>query len=189
MSRRPSDRPLSRTSFECLTSPIARCAAALVLGLLLSGPASATFIDSSIALGSRYPDTSAIPVDFGSAIVGPGVEFPMIFGTVWTSDISATTIQLDQNATGNLLGPADFNGFVYVFTGASAIASVTVDSSSTLVPTSVSATSNSIFINYAGLGRVGPSSTLLNVAFVPEPTTAALLGLGLCALASRRPRP
>ncbi len=109
----------------------------------------------------------------------------------WTSDISASTIRLDQNANGNLLGLADFNGFVYVFTGASAIASVTVDSSSTLVPTSVSATSNSIFINYAGLGRLGQSSTLLNVAFVPvpEPTTAALLGLGLCALASRRPRP
>ncbi len=153
--------------------------------------ASASFIGSSVTLDNRFPDLSTISVVFGTVTVDASVEYPSLLccpPPAWLSDIGSTSIVLDHLATGNHLGSASFNGFVYSFAGAPTIGSVSVDPLSTLLPVSVTNSGTQIFVDYAGSGILEPSRTILNVSFIPEPATATLLGIGLSALACRRQR-
>lgn len=133
-----------------------------------------------------------------TAVVGPGIEFPEgslvsripgLDPVPVTIDVGASTIDIDY-ASGGVTAPGGFNGFVFSFTGAPAIAGVSVDPSSTYTPV-VSFEGNSIFVNEAGLTLTADSRALINVTPIPEPEIYAMMlgGLGLVsALASRRRR-
>lgn len=136
--------------------------------------------------------------DLLSATVGPGVEFPQgsltsldpnLEPVAVVIDVGASTIDIDYAAPG-VAAPGGFNGFVFSFTGAPAIAGVSLDPSSTYTPV-VSFEGNSIFVDEAGLTLTADSRALINVTPVPEPEIYAMMlgGLGLVsALASRRRR-
>jgi len=162
--------------------------AALLIALIalfgiVAQPARAGFFGSAAVVQGHYP-TLLSP---GSPIVGPitvgaGVEFPGFGGNnsppfySWTADVGDFTLSLTQVAVGNNLGPASFNGFEFTFSGSPAIASVTLDPTSTLPITSFSFTANSIAMNYAGQGIVpANATTFLNVTFVPEPGAISLV--------------
>lgn len=163
---------------------------AVVWAILIGAvPASATLMGSTVSLDSRFPNLNTVNANFGPATVSQAFEYSSMYGGVWSSDIDGFSITLNQHAASNALGSASFNGFVYVFVGAPSILSISLDPSSTLVPTSISATGDTVFINYAGYGSAGPSTTILNVSFVPEPSTALLCMLGLLGLGQQaRPK-
>lgn len=160
-----------------------------ILAILAAAPAaSADLLGSTVSLETFFPNLASSGGTWGPAlVVDPDLEFPSLFSGVWTSDVSATTVRLDQLSGGNLLGPAEFNGFVYTFTDlATPIDTVTLDLSSTLVPFDYYATADQIFINYQDAGIVAVSFTLLNVTFVPTPGTASVCLLAGLALQRRR---
>lgn len=169
----------------------------LVLGLLLAFPTLALaqpgscLLGSSATMGVYFPNLSSLnfthpaspaivsgPVEFGPLTLSNGSQFP------WQFDIADTTMDVQHLGAFNSLGSAAFNGFVFTFAGlANSIASVSVNGSSTLVPFAVSSTSNSILVNYQGLGVIGPSVTNLNVTCVPEPGgLVAVVGIVLLGL-------
>ena len=160
--------------------------------------ASATgLMGSNVTLGIYAPDTSTLVQSQGSATVTAAVEYPsigqevvnnVVVGPAWTSDIGNTTIELVEVGGLNVLASGQFHGFIYSFTGAPAIASVSLDASSTLVPVALWSSSNSVFIDYAGMAIFGPKTTLVNVFFVPEPTAIVLNGMALGCLLLRRRR-
>ena len=129
-----------------------------------------TFVGSTAHLEAYYPNLQSpqgLNLQAPVADPDPGqIEFPQVFGRTWSADVDATTIVLNHHAQGNLLGPAAFNGFVFTFTGlASPIASATLDSGSTLIPFALTSSEDAIFLNYQGLGVIGPGSTIVNVTF------------------------
>jgi hypothetical protein len=74
------------------------------------------------------------------------------------------------------------------------ITNVTVDSLSTLMPTSLSFTSNAILLNDSGLFTTVGAMQILDIttsggpASIPEPSALALLGAGLVGLFAFRSR-
>lgn len=132
-----------------------------------------------------------------SAVVGAGVEFPegsltsldpLLDPVPVAIDVGSSTIDIDY-AAGGTTPPGGFNGFVFSFTGAPAILSVSLDPASTYTPV-VTFEGNSIFVNEAGLTLTATSRALINVTPVPEPETWATMmgGLGLVSLLARRRR-
>lgn len=160
---------------------------ALVLLAALPGAAFAGLNGSSVIIDTRYPNLATTIDTVGPTTVTVGFEFPSFLGGAWSSNIDDTQIALTQLAPVNNFGPASFNGFVYSFGGATTITGVTVDGASTLNPTSVTWTGSSVLVNYSGAGNITANkTTLLNLTFVPEPTSAA--GLALLATIARRRR-
>jgi hypothetical protein len=142
------------------------------------------FLGSMATLDIRYPNSNTTVHSAGSQIVSSEIEYPssLIFGD-WSSNIGSSTIRIDYLTNlVNIVGPAQFNGFVYAFSGAPPIASAAVDPSSTLPPTSLTFDQSIVRVNYAGGSFRGPIFTLINVQFVPEPSAAALVCLASVGL-------
>jgi hypothetical protein len=135
-----------------------------------------SLVGSTATLDIRSPDSNTIIHSAGSKIVSAEIEYPssLIFGD-WSSDIGSSTIRLNYiTPLVNIVGPAEFNGFVYTFTGASPIANATVDALSTLPVTSLTFDQNVVRVNYADTRFRGPLFTLVNLQFVPEPSALVL---------------
>jgi hypothetical protein len=182
---------------------IRRLAAATIASLCLTPFAQAQGLTGASVTGAIYccdaPNEANRATNLVTATVGPGVEFPNgvftsltpgLFPVASTIDISATTLELQYLDTA-AAEPGTFDGYIFTFSGAPTITAVTADPSSTLTPTDVSFTGNSISINNAGLALTPQSRVLLNVSLIPEPMSAGMLiaGLGiLTALGRRRAR-
>lgn len=164
-------------------------------------PIFAGFLGSDVLLEAYYPDLNTLigswgPVPVVDPDVYPDIEFPVVFEAfpsgdpVWSADVDDFTIQINHMVDGNNLGNADFNGFVFTFTDLDfAIAGVTLNPSSTLIPANFWATGDQVFVDYAGLGIINSGIfTLLDVTFVPAPTTLSLLAVGGLCLRRRRRR-
>jgi len=173
--------------------------AALAL-MAIAGPAAAAtdLTGSTVTVQLYYPNDST-PYAGGSAVttaVGPGVEVgpgTLVAGRPWTFDIGPGSILFEPNETLCCYDNAQpFNGWELSFTGLTKnIASVTLDPSSTFAPTSLYRVGNTVFLNYKGGSPVNGQFALFNVTLVPEPSTWAmmlvgLLGLGAALRLSRR---
>ena len=131
-----------------------------------------------------------------NATVGNQIEFPintftfLSDGTSWDEgsiDVGTTTLRLDLFSAGTTR-PGTFNGFVFSFSGAPTIVGVSVNSSSSLVPTSVSFSQDTILIHVDSLPYSVGDFFLLDVtlAAVPELPISVLLAAGVLALAAQR---
>jgi hypothetical protein len=144
-------------------------------------------LGSSATMDTRFPNLGNIisvhpasPAVVSGAVEFPPYVFPNGSNFPWQVDIADMSLNIQHQGSFNNLGGAAFNGFVFSFAGlANSIASVSVNGSSTLTPFQVTFNTNQIFVNYQGLGVIGPSVTNLDVHCVPEPGA-----LGLAALAT-----
>lgn len=174
------------------------CALAL---LAASSSASAGLISldgAEIGLRGFSPNLSTLTQDFGTAIVGPGVEFPAGGFSIHNLDITATGFTFDF--TGGFSGiftPSAFNGFQLYDAGGTLhdILNVTFNSGVGYVGANtpiITFDANNIFVNFSGknFSNSPPSSVTFDVTVsrVPEPATLALFSLGLAGLGFARRR-
>jgi len=155
--------------------------------LVLSTPASAGLIGSTVTGTLYYPDLNTIYAGPAStAVADPSIEFTFTTGTL---DITDT--QIIWTATGSATyGAGPFNGFDLQFSGAPIITGVTQNGSTTLIPVGFSSNGNSVQLNLAGLTAFSGQKTILDIetatAAVPEPGSLVLFGTGLLILVGRK---
>jgi hypothetical protein len=181
---------------------IRRFVAGAAVSLCLAPLAQAQGLTGSSVTGAIYcceaPTEEYRATNLVTATIGPGVEFPdgaftsLIPGlepVAATVDFGPNTVDLHYLASAPAAG-GTFDGYVFTFSGAPTITSVTLDPASTLTPASFSFTGNSILINNADLALTPQSRVLLNVAVVPEPAAVAMMlaGLGVLAVLGQRRR-
>ena len=169
---------------------------ALLAAIFLAVPlsANAALLGSTVIGTPLFPNTSTLGGTGHAAgpitIVDPGLEFPegepyiLYSGNI---DITDNQILWIPTVSTTYLTAA-FNGFKLEFSGAPAITNVVLDPASALAATSISFSSDTVFLNFSGKTVTAGVPAIFVVNPTPEPGTLALLGIGLAGLAASRRR-
>jgi hypothetical protein len=128
--------------------------------------------------------TGTVPVNFPA-----GSLIPTALGLVpVVIDIEPEQVIL-QYPSGGFFAGGSFNGYQFIFSGASVlqITNVTVDSLSTFNPFGVSFTADSIDVNVSGVAAFPGTEAILDISTsslpaTPEPATWAMMLLGFSGL-------
>ncbi|WP_295624092.1 PEP-CTERM sorting domain-containing protein [uncultured Nitrosomonas sp.] len=166
----------------------------IAIGSLLATPVNALTLDDSTVSAAVYccsaPTETYRVSNFVSATVADGIEFPENSFTSIISGISVIplnidigTTTIDLHYTGSAIAASGtFNGYVFSFSGAPTITNVTINAASTFNPTGLSFTTDSVLVDNAGLHFTSSSHLLLDVSLVPEPSTYAMLIVGVLTI-------
>lgn len=180
--------PLFRRSFALLAFGL------IALALVVASPARALGLTGqSMSVAYYAPDTSTV---YGGAaftppsfVVGPGQETDGNVEDVTHLLVDFGDDTLDIVLKTTLFQPhwpdAAFSGMIFTSVLPHAIASATVDASTTMAgfnDSRVSFTGNQLLVNWADLSYVDGTTVKINFTFVPEPGGALLVGCGLIGL-------
>jgi hypothetical protein len=178
-----------------------------LIALALTTPARAGFLGNTVGATFNDPDLATVFANLGTAVVGPGIEFPNAapFGA-FGLDLSDTNIRIAVTDPTNLrftFAANAFNGYVFTSVGGTipAITGVSVNPETNLAGFTASRLTfdaNHIMVNLSGLVFIGPLNTLplsvvsIDVQFaptaVPAPPTLllGLVGVGCAGVARLR---
>jgi hypothetical protein len=161
-----------------------------------TSPAKADLTGAMVSIGGYCCTSPTAPDLFTNILTGTApVSFPVGSLKSVTSlevipasfDITADQIS-ETSSVAALAASGSFNGPVYDFSGLSSpITNVTVDPLSSLTPISVTFTGDSIAVNVAGESIAAGGKYILDVTTggvvsTPEPSTIALIGVGLMGI-------
>ena len=166
------------------------------LAFIAAAPVSATTFFGSGVAAAIYCCTAPTEVyrisDIASTTVYSETEFPastFVFtedGSRWDTgivDIGESWIRVTSTIA-EVTNPGIFNGMIFSFNGAPTLIGATLNSTSTMVPTSISVQGSSIIVNAPAMTVAANSYMLIDIALapVPEPKSFAMIIAGILAL-------
>lgn len=173
-----------------------RFIAFLCATFLTSAPAFASFLGHTVSADYVWPTSGTVIYPSGTAVVGPGVEFPDIgqfgVGSSPNVDFSATNILITYPVGWTLGSASSFDGWVFTDFTASSIVGATLAGTnlSGLTNARLTFDANRVYLDTRELGNLvsglyqwdAGTFISVDVAFannVPEPQTLALVSLAL----------
>jgi hypothetical protein len=165
--------------------------------------ANADLIGSNVTANYYYPDLSSAVDTASATVTDPGFEFTGTFPVGITAfeyiDLTADSINFifTPDACCFWAPLLSYNGFVFTFDAgvlSNLIGASFAPNSDGYIDSMISWIDDSLFINWKGGNITGVDNVRINLNFgaasrpsaVPEPSTLALLSLGLAGMAARR---
>lgn len=157
----------------------------LAAAVLATGSARADLYGSVINVSAYYPNTSSVSESGLNETVSGAIEYPVGTFPVYDrfAQIDITDDQIVIENTLNMGAPynsAAFNGWVLSIISGPTILSAVADPASQSDPVGISIVNgNQLFLNFEGVTQGAGASSIIDIQTTPEPSAAALLGIGL----------